>query len=308
MYLGIDIGGTNIAAGIVSDSGEIIEKASVPTLSYRESDDIVKDIVGLSEKLMADKDIKAIGIGCPGTIDHKNGTVVYSNNIKMKNYPLADKIKKYIDLPVFVENDANCAALGEYAVNGENKAVFALITLGTGVGSGIIINGNIFRGTNGAAVEAGHMTIVHNGKTCTCGRKGCWEMYASVSALIEQTKEAIKAHPESAMAKSSEEEITGRTAFGFAKAGDKTAAEVVSRYAEYVAEGITNVENIFQPDIIAVGGGISKEGDYLLEPVKEFVRKNGYNKYMEKSKIVTASLFNDAGIIGAAENAKNSLL
>ena len=312
MYIGVDLGGTNIAIGLVDDNGNIVAQGSTPTLKERPTDEIVKDMAKLSQKLLEDAkisldDVKAVGIGCPGTIDQENGVIVYSNNIPMEHYPMADKLKGYINKPVYIDNDANCAALGEYVATGESADVFIFITLGTGVGGGIVLNGKLFTGFNGAGAEVGHITMVSGGEKCTCGKEGCWECYASVTALIRQTEEAMKKNPESLMNKLAQEggKVSGRTAFEAAKAGDETAKAVVSQYARYVADGIVSLENIFQPQMISVGGGISKEGDYLMNPVREYASNTGYNKFMPKTKIVTAKLFNDAGIIGAAMNAKN---
>lgn len=311
MYIGIDLGGTNIAAGIVREDGKIVVQSSVPTLSQRPTDEIVKDMVFLSKQLIKDaelelNDIEAVGIGCPGTINFETGEVIYSNNIKMEHYMLAKEFQKYLNLPVKIDNDANCAAMGEYIVSGNNVPIFMFITLGTGVGSGLILNGKVFRGFNGAASEAGHITLVSGGEPCTCGKRGCWETYASVTALICQTKVAMEKNPESLMHEiaKAEGKISGRTSFDAAKQGDKAAQAVVKQYAQYVADGIVSVENVLQPDIISVGGGISREGEYLLQPVCEYAAANGFNKFMPKTKIVTAQSFNDAGIIGAAMIAK----
>lgn len=224
----------------------------------------------------------------------------------MEHYMLAKEFQKYLNLPVKIDNDANCAAMGEYIVSGNNVPIFMFITLGTGVGSGLILNGKVFRGFNGAASEAGHITLVSGGEPCTCGKRGCWETYASVTALIRQTKVAMEKNPESLMHEiaKAEGKISGRTSFDAAKQGDKAAQAVVKQYAQYVADGIVSVENVLQPDIISVGGGISREGEYLLQPVCEYAAANGFNKFMPKTKIVTAQSFNDAGIIGAAMIAK----
>ena len=311
MYIGIDLGGTNIAAGIVREDGKIVVQSSVPTLSQRPTDEIVKDMVFLSKQLIKEaelelNDIEAVGIGCPGSINFETGEVIYSNNIKMEHYMLAKEFQKYLNLPVKIDNDANCAAMGEYIVSGNNVPIFMFITLGTGVGSGLILNGKVFRGFNGAASEAGHITLVSGGEPCTCGKRGCWETYASVTALIRQTKVAMEKNPESLMHEiaKAEGKISGRTSFDAAKQGDKAAQAVVKQYAQYVADGIVSVENVLQPDIISVGGGISREGEYLLQPVCEYAAANGFNKFMPKTKIVTAQSFNDAGIIGAAMIAK----
>ncbi|MBO5733871.1 MAG: ROK family protein [Clostridia bacterium] len=313
MYIGIDLGGTNIAVGLVNEKCEIIHKGSVPTLKERNYQEIVKDMADLAKKVTEEAgytlaDVKAVGIGCPGTVDSVNGEVVYSNNIKMDHVPLVAEFKKHIDLPVGIENDANAAAYGEYIATGKKLDSFVLITLGTGVGSGAIINGKIYRGFNGSGAEMGHASIVMDGKVCTCGKRGCFEQYASVTALINQTKEKMEDRPESLMHEwiKKKGKVNGRTAFECAKAGDKAAKEVKEQYIRYVAEGVSNIINIFQPELFVIGGGISKEGDELLIPIKEFVYENDFNKYMPKTEITIAKLFNDAGIIGAALAAVNN--
>lgn len=311
MYIGIDLGGTNIAVGVVDENGKIIAKDSCPTLSEREYTEIVKDMVMLSEKVVKDaglemKDIEAIGVGSPGSIDYKNGCVAYANNLKFKNTPIAAEIQKYYNIPVVLENDANAAAFGEYFASGNDAEVFVAITLGTGVGGGVIINKKIFRGFNGAGAELGHTVMVHDGLPCSCGRKGCWEAYASVTALISQTKAAMSKYPESLLNTIAKEQgtVNGKTCFDAAQQGDAAALQVVKKYAEYVGCGICNIINIFQPNKLVISGGVSKQGDYLLKPVIEYARKYDYNKLFEKTEITTATLFNDAGIIGAALAAK----
>lgn len=313
MYIGIDLGGTNIAVGLVNEKCEIIHKGSVPTLKERSYQAIVKDMADLAKKVTEEAgytlaDVKAVGIGCPGTVDSVNGEVVYSSNIKMDHVPLVAEFKKHIDIPVSIENDANAAAYGEYIAKGKKIDSFVLITLGTGVGGGVIINGKIYRGFNGSGTEIGHVSIVMDGKVCTCGKRGCFEQYASVTALINQTKEKMENCPESLMHEwvKKKGKVNGRTAFECAKAGDKAAKEVKEQYIRYVAEGVSNIINIFQPELFVIGGGISKEGDELLIPIKEFVYKNDFNKYMPKTEIAIAKLFNDAGIIGAALAAVNN--
>ena len=307
MYIGVDLGGTNIAIGVVNKKGEILNSGSRPTLSERPYQEIVKDMAELSIELIegcgyTKADIEGIGIGSPGTIDSTNGVVVYANNLGWDNVPLAEELKKYINVPIAVENDANAAAYGEYYVNGDGADSFVAITLGTGVGGGIIIDKKIYRGFNGAGGELGHTVIVYNGEPCTCGTNGCWEAYASVTALIRQTKKAIEENPDSLMAKLAEEQgkVSGRTSFDAAKAGDAAAQKVVDQYIEYVACGVTNIINTFQPKTLVIGGGISKEGDYLLNPIKEFSSKYSYCSAINQTEIKIATLMNDAGIIGAA--------
>ena len=312
MYIGIDLGGTNIAAGVVDETGHIIYKSSVLTLAQRPIDEIVEDMANLCIDVVngADRqisEIRSVGVGCPGTVDNKSGVIAYSCNLKMKNTELRAMLEKKLGKPVNLENVANAAALGEYAVNGDNADSFVLITLGTGVGGGVIIDGKPYRGFNCAGGELGHIIINADGEEqCSCGNKGCWEAYASVTALIRQTKQAMQADISSMMHKWVQEngEVSGRTAFDCAKVGDKTAAAVVAQYIRYVGMGLISILNIFQPSKILIGGGISKEGDYLLNPLRECVYAGDYNKYREKTKIAVATLLNDAGIIGAALSAK----
>lgn len=311
-YIGVDLGGTNIAVGIVDESGKIIKKASVPTPSSDDYVIVVDAMVELSKNLVKDaglkvEDIDSVGIGCPGSIDYAKGSVAYSNNLKFYDAPIKQAFQSQWNIPVVLENDANAAAYGEYIASGEDSTVFVAITLGTGVGGGVIIDGKIFRGSNGSGAELGHSTLIHNGLPCTCGKNGCWEVYASATALINQTKEAIEKHSESLMAKFAEErgKVNGRTAFDAAKQGDATAQEVVDKYLEYVADGLVSSVNIFQPNKVVIGGGISNEGDYILKPIREYVEKYDYNKLFKKVEINTATLFNDAGIIGAAFAARN---
>ena len=254
-YIGIDLGGTNIAVGLVDDTGKIIESKSTPTLSPRSYKEIVADMARLSKEIIKNagleiSDIKSIGIGSPGSVDNDRGMVIYANNLKFDHAPIAEELRKHIDLPVHMENDANAAAFGEYVVNGDGAKNVIFVTLGTGVGGGIIIDGKLYKGCNGAGGELGHYVLVKDGIPCTCGLNGCWERYASVTALISQTKAAMEKNPESLMVKIAEERgvVNGRTAFEAAKMGDEAAKEVVSNYAEYVAAGAVSMINIFQPE------------------------------------------------------------
>jgi len=309
MYIGIDLGGTNIAIGLVDENGHILHKDSIPTYADRHYADIIKDMAQLSLKVIKDagyviKDIKSIGIGSPGTPNKEEGVLVYANNFKFHNTPIREEFHKYIDLPVYIDNDANCAALAE-AVTGAAKDVnhSITITLGTGIGGGIIIDKKIYSGFNDSGGELGHMVIHVDGEQCTCGRKGCWEAYASATALIRQAKQAAKENPGSVinqLVDSNLDKINGKTAFDAARSGDKTGGKVVKDYINYLATGIINVINIFQPEVLAIGGGICKEGDYLLNPLRELVQKHVYCTDIPQTEIKTALLGNDAGIIGAA--------
>ncbi len=309
-YVGVDLGGTNIAVGIVTYEGKIIAKKSVKTMADRPFEEIIKDMADCTLSLLKENNIsldevKSIGIGSPGSLDTENGVLVYANNFQNgRNIPMKAILQKYIDKPVYIGNDANVAALGEViagAAKGYKNAV--MITLGTGVGGGIVINGEIYEGQYSAGAEMGHIVVVHNGEQCSCGRKGCWEAYASATALIRQTKAAMEAHPESLMTKVAEAEgkVSGRTAFDAAKKGDEVALDVVKNYIEYIAEGLVDIVNVFRPEVILIGGGICNEGDYLLNPLKAFVNTNTYGGGLHpEQKIAIAALGNDAGIIGAA--------
>ncbi len=310
-YLGIDLGGTNIAIGIVDEDYKIIKKGSTPTVSDRDLEEIVKDIATLSKKLLAEtnidiSEIAHAGIGSPGSIDSENGVVICSNNLPMFNYPIVDVLKKYLPIKnIYVENDANAAALGEAmggAAKGAETAI--MITLGTGVGGGIIINGKIFGGFNHAGGEIGHMVIEYDGEPCTCGRKGCWETYSSATALARMTREKLAETKDTLMWELVGGDInkaSARTPFAAMKQGDKAGKEVVDKYINYLACGITNLINIFQPNIICIGGGVANEKDYLIKPLAEIADKDQYTSgYALKTKICVAELGNDAGIIGAA--------
>lgn len=308
LYLGIDIGGTNVAYGVVDERGNMLHKASVKT--EKGAENIVKASCDGIRRLLGENNIDissvaAAGIGSAGLIDSKNGIIVYAGNLDFKNVHITKMFEDELGIPCHVENDANAAAYGEYMYEGKNVSSFIFLTFGTGIGGGIIIDGKIFDGFNGAGAELGHMLLNADGKQCGCGRKGCWEAYASATALIEQTKEMMQLHPESNMTKFAREKgkVSGMTAFQSAKTGDKYGKEVVNNYIRYVSEGILNIINIFQPEEICLGGGISNEGDYFLNPIKEYVVKYAYTGELKKPEIKIASLFNDAGIIGAALSA-----
>ncbi len=312
MYrIGIDLGGTNVAVGIVDSENKIVIKGSVPTDAKRHPDYIIKDMAYLCERLLKDANvllcqIEMIGIASPGAVDSANGIITYAGNINMIDYPIAQKLKEYLDVKrIYVENDANAAAMGE-AVAGSGKGVnsFVMVTLGTGVGGGIVINGKIYSGFNGAGGEIGHMVIEHNGLQCTCGRRGCWETYSSATGLITMTKESMMVNRNSLMWKLVDgniENVSGKTAFQAAAKGDKAARGVCAQYTDYLACGLVNIINIFQPDMISIGGGVSKEGANLLDPVVEIVERDQFTRRnRKKTEIRIAELGNDAGIIGAS--------
>ena len=309
--IGVDLGGTNIAAGIVSETGKIVAKGSVPTLADRHPDEIIRDMANLCLDLIAQAglsltDIAYAGVATPGTANHDTGVVEYANNLPFCNYPLAEKLKEYLGLgEVYIENDANAAAKGEAewgASRGCKDSI--MITLGTGLGGGIIIDHKVYSGFNFAGAELGHVVIEVDGKPCTCGRKGCWEAYSSATGLIEMTKDKLRETKDTIMWESCGkdlERVSGRTAFDCMRKGDRAAKEVVDKYIYYLAQGIVNMINIFQPEVLVIGGGICNEKEYLTKPLKEIVDREQYTRSnAKKTEIRIASLGNDAGIIGAA--------
>ena len=307
--IGIDLGGTNIVAAVVDEKYNIIAKAKTPTAVPRSAELIFDDIAKVCKEAVEKagltmNDISSIGLGTPGTVN-SDGVIEFANNLNFDNVPAKDMIIERLgDKPVYVANDANCAALGEaYAGCGNGAKNFIAVTLGTGVGSGVIIDGKIVTGVNNAGGECGHMVIVVDGEACTCGRHGCWEAYASATALINQTKKAMEQYPDSVMHQLAKEEgkVSGKTAFDAMRRGDIAGIKVVDQYIKYVACGIINLVNALQPEIICVGGGICNEGETLLRPLRRYIEAERYSVYSKiQTKILQAELGNDAGIIGAA--------
>lgn len=314
MYrLGIDLGGTNIVAGVVDEKYKIVAKASCKTNVPRPESEICDSMAQVALKAMEKakislKDIKSVGIGVPGAVNPKNGIVEYSANLFFHNWEIVQMMQERLDnIKVNIENDANAAALGEYLAGSAKGAKNAIaITLGTGVGGGIIIDGKIYSGSNFAGAELGHMVIVKDGKECACGRQGCFEAYASATGLIALTKQKILEEKLefSYMLKLCDGDINkvnGRTAFDAMRDGDPTAKAVVEEYIGYLGCGIVNIINIFQPDILCVGGGISNEGENLLGPLRTIVERERYTKHNDNQTVICkCTLGNDAGIIGAA--------
>ena len=308
-YIGIDLGGTNIVAGLVDENYNILRKVSRKTNRPRPAEEIAADMAAcaldaIREGGLTPEQVEWIGIGTPGIANSVTGIIEYSNNLDFHNVPMVKWISEATGRPAFVENDANAAAYGEYVAGAAKGAANAVcITLGTGVGGGVVIDGKIYAGSNFAGAELGHTVLNMDGPQCTCGRRGCFEVYSSATGLIRMTNEAMEKHPESAMHAMAKEhgKVSARTAFDCMRKGDKTAKEVVDFYIRALAAGITNMINIFQPDVLCIGGGVCNEGDALLLPVRELVAKEVYTRDSEKNaEIVIAKLGNDAGIIGAA--------
>ncbi len=316
MYtIGVDLGGTNIAIGLCDDELHILEKGSVPTRPDRDGEEIVRDMAALAGELIKKhgltvEDIAYVGIATPGTANAVSGVVEYANNLPFLNFPIAKIFKQFLPVrEVLIANDANAAALAEALVGAAKGTKNSLmITLGTGVGGGVIIDGKIYDGgVNCAGAELGHTVIVAGGRQCSCGRRGCWEAYSSATALTEMTEEMmtelkLKGIPSLLFdCAEAEGHVSARTAFDAMKRGDTHAKKVVDDYIFYLAEGITNMINIFQPEVLSIGGGICNEKENLTVPLIAKVAKDQYTRNNpHKTRIVIATLKNDAGIIGAA--------
>ena len=306
MYrIGIDLGGTNIAVGVVDDRHNIIAEASVPTGAFRPAEEMVADMcraveMALDKAGLIAADCASIGIGSPGTCDSEAGTVLRAYNLGWFNVPVCQMLHDRFGIPVHLSNDANCAALAEIVAGAAvGRRDMILITLGTGVGGGIIIDGKIYAGMRSMGAELGHTLLVLEGEHCTCGRDGCWEAYASATALIRQGKRAGAQHPESAL--HGREELTALDVFQAADAGDAAAQAVIDRWCVYVAAGLTDLVNSLAPEMILIGGGISRQGERLLAPIRAYVAANCFGGHdRTPPAIECARLGNEAGIIGAA--------
>lgn len=314
-YIGVDLGGTNIAVGIVDEDCKILKKASVPTNPERGADAIVGDMADVAKNLLMElsiplSEVASAGVATPGTADTDRGVVVYANNIPFRNYPLAAELSEKLGgIPAYIENDANAAAKAEaFAGVAKGTAISVMITLGTGLGGGIVENGKVYSGFNYAGAELGHVVIEKDGRPCSCGRHGCWEAYSSATGLVNITRdrveEAMKAGRSSTIIDKIDgdlSKISARTAFAEMKNGDALGAEIVDEYIGYLACGVTNMINIFQPNVLSIGGGICNEGDALLKPLCERVAAERYSRDdIPNTEIKIAELGNDAGIIGAA--------
>ncbi|MBQ9793042.1 MAG: ROK family protein [Clostridia bacterium] len=305
LYIGIDLGGTFIKGGVVSSQGDLLYSTQVETQAEKGPDCVLKNILILINKLMKDfttkENILGIGLGVPGIVDSKNGIAVCSHNLKFDNYPIAEKIEKEMSIPVKIANDANLAALGE-SLFGFSKGCknVVMLTLGTGVGGGAIIDGKMLEGNKSAGAEFGHSVIVYDGNQCNCGRKGCLESYVSATALIKKTKEEMLKNRNSKMWEIGNiENVNGKTAFDY-KDFDVTAKEIVENYINYLSCGILNIVNVFRPEVLILGGGISNQGESLFKPLQEIVDREMFaNNHTPKVKIIGAKLGNNAGVLGS---------
>ena len=308
-YVGIDLGGTSIKAGLVHEKGHILQKATCPTLVERGARPVVDDMARLSLKVIemggaSLEEVKAIGIGLPGILDPRTGRVPFCTNLFWRDVPVIEWMKETVNKPIFIENDATVAGLAESVAGvsaGIRNSVF--LTLGTGVGGGIVLNGKIYSGSHGVGSELGHMITVAGGDMCTCGNRGCWERYASATALIRMGTEAALANPKSLIMTSVNgdiDSITARTVMDAAKAGDPDALKVFDEYVYNICTGLVGIINFIDPEMIVLGGGVSLAGDFLLNAVRNKLPEMVFYKTMPYAAVELATLGNDAGIIGAA--------
>ena len=309
VYAGIDVGGTGIQVGVVDETGHIIAKSSMVTevgVPYQEQIAGMARCVqeAMNKAGLPMSELKSVGAGVPGLADQKTGMVAYCPNIHWSNVPFRAEFQKHIDKPVFIDNDATVAGLAESVAGvsaGSDSSVF--LTLGTGVGGGIVINGKVWNGAHGVGSELGHMTLVVDGVPCTCGNDGCVERYCSATALIRMAKQSCLAYPESmimTLADNDPEKISAKTVIDAAKAGDPTAKRIFDRYAKYLAITINNVTAFMDPEMIVLGGGVSRAGEFLLDAVVNQLPRYLMYKTLPSPKICLAKLGNEAGIIGAA--------
>lgn len=310
LRIGIDLGGTKIAAGLVDENRVLGSSIQEPTGLPRPAGELAEAIYHLADRLLKEQgltfqDVESVGIGIPGTVNKETDCIEYANNFGFENVPFLKMLKELFPCPVYGENDAKAAAWGEYLAGaGRGSRSMTAVTLGTGVGGGIILDGKILEGHNGAAGELGHMVIYQNGRPCTCGRRGCLEAYASATALVSRAKEAME-HCETSMLWNlcgrNLSEVNGRIIFEASKKGDPTACEVLDSFTEDLSDGIANIINILQPEVLCIGGGLSGAGEALLAPVREKTAPKIYSRASEKNtRILLAELGNGAGIIGAA--------
>ena len=309
LAIGVDIGGTSIKGGLINNEGQILARFSLDVEKGEKQEITINKLINALNDFIKNNDLNlediiGIGIGVPGAVDTSTGIVSFSNNLDWHDLYLKEMIKKSFNLPIRLLNDANAATYGEAKFGaGKKYKNFLMLTLGTGVGGGIIIDGKLYEGNLGKGAELGHNVVVVDGEECTCGRRGCLEAYASATALIRETKKMMDKDPISKMWEISRNngKVDGRTAFEAAKQGDKSAQQVVDYYVKYLSEGLLNFFNTFRPEAVVLSGGIAKEGDYLISKLVKYCEDRSYGfKTTPKVDIIVSELGYDAGKIGAA--------
>ncbi|SES84390.1 ROK family protein [Anaerobranca gottschalkii] len=305
LIIGVDLGGTNIAAALVKKDGSIIKKISNPTEANKGKDVVITNLIATIEELLGyvdhNKKIKGIGIGIPGVCDIEKGLVKFAPNLFWENVEIVKILESKFNLPVFIDNDANAAALGEvWCGAGKGKRDIVCITLGTGVGCGIILNGEIFHGAGNGAGELGHITVKEDGPKCNCGNNGCLEVLVAAPAIAKKGKDALLKGDTLLRDITDLEKLTAKDVFDAAKKGDKICLDIIKDVANNLGLAIANVINILNPQMIIIGGGVAAAGDILFKPLEEVVAKRALKDLYKDVEIVPAQLGNDAGIIGAA--------
>lgn len=312
MYrIGIDIGGSHVAVGVLDKDNNFVASAHTPTRKELGGEAMVQDIIGCIDNALllagiSPSECDGIGIGCPGSCNSETGVVNNAHNLGWYNFDICRIFREEYGLPTYLANDADCAALGETvagAAKGSSNVI--MITLGTGLGGGCIIGGKIHAGTKSLGGEWGHSVIKFDGEFCTCGRQGCWEAYAASSALVHQAARAAQENPDSILAQKGE--LNGVKIFEAYDEGDAVTKKVIEQYGQYVAIGLVNLCNTLYPEKIIVGGGISAQGDKLLNPIRDYFYDHLFvGKRDDNPPIVPAVLGNSAGIVGAAALVKTA--
>jgi glucokinase len=308
-FIGVDLGGTNIKAGVVTRDGRILHQVSIKTNAHRPADEVIADIAGAARLVLREhgtdiSEIESIGVGSPGAIDDKNGVVIFAGNLNWINVPLAQKLSDELGIPAYVSNDANVAAYAEYLFGaGKGRQSLYLITLGTGVGGGYVLDGKIQSGFHGVGMEIGHMILVPEGKLCTCGNRGCLESYASATGIINMGKDAMSENPDCEIAIKADykpENITAKLIIDLAKEDDEIALKIFEDYTRYLAYAVVNIINFNDPEVILFGGGVSRAGEFLLDSIKKEVAPRIFCKQAPYSEVLLSEMGNEAGVIGAA--------
>ena len=307
--IGIDIGGTSIKGAAVTKEGKVLDVFSLKVIKGEPQEETINNLIALTNKYIKEQGFKKeeiLGIGCgvPGVMDTKTGVVTYSNNLQWYELPIVEMMEKGTGLKVRITNDANAAALGEQRFGaGKKYKNIVMVTLGTGVGGGVVIDGKLFEGNHGKGAELGHTVVVVDGELCSCGRRGCLEAYASTTGLIRETKKAMEAHKESKLWELAEKsgKVDARIAFEADRMGDPTGHELVENYVKYLGEGLMNYFNVFRPEAVVLSGGVANEGEYLLSRLRAYFEPRHYGfRGTPKVELLTSELGYDSGKIGAA--------
>ena len=314
LYIGIDVGGTTAKAGVVDEEGKILAKSVCKTGKERAFEDIAADMAELCRRVVRESghemaDIAAVGVGIPGEQDPRSGLVAFCNNLGWVNVPLMQRLREALGLGVYVDNDAYVAALAESAFGASRDVKSSiLVTLGTGVGGGIVENRRVRTGAHGVGGEIGHMVVVVDGEKCNCGHRGCWEKYASATAIIRMGRALMEEKPDCALARQlggDAAQLNAKAVLDLAKAGDADCMGIFETYVKYLCVGLANLINIYDPDMIVLGGGVAYAGDFLLDAVRAALGDYVYCPALSWARVELARLGNDAGIIGAAMLGRN---